>query len=344
MVSGHRSPQNKKRHGKHQKHTKNFLSVYLPYVPLTLIVITGLLFSSYWQPRSKNGVLAYATSVGIDSLLAATNQQRAANGVGPLKLNAKLNQAAQAKANDMVARDYWAHNTPDGLEPWVFFDRAGYSYKTAGENLAYGYLDSAATITGWMNSTMGHRENLLNAQFVDVGFGIANSANFVHTGEPATIVSSEYGNPLVATAPAPASSVASASVVRPVATPAATPNPTPAAIEVTPTPVPVSASIRVDSNGPRLSPSEVKGATEPASQNISRLDVFTKGSLPWLTSVTVLLSVAAALLIVIKHGLAFRRWLVKGEQYVMHHALFDVTVISFIGLCMTVTQSAGAIR
>src|SRR4051812_46189826 len=53
------------------------------------------------RPHHK-GVLAYATSVSASALLDVTNQQRGANGVGNLQLNAKLNQAAQAKANDMA--------------------------------------------------------------------------------------------------------------------------------------------------------------------------------------------------------------------------------------------------
>ncbi len=56
-----------------------------------------------------------------NGLLISTNTERSSNGLPALSINDKLNQAAQAKANDMVARDYWSHNTPDGQEPWVFF-------------------------------------------------------------------------------------------------------------------------------------------------------------------------------------------------------------------------------
>src|SRR6185436_5689145 len=69
----------------------------------------------------------------------------------------------------------------------------GYNYSSAGENLAYGYPTSAEAVTGWMNSP-GHRANMLNGTFSEVGFGFANSANFNGSGEE-TVVVAEYGAP-----------------------------------------------------------------------------------------------------------------------------------------------------
>jgi uncharacterized protein YkwD len=191
-----------KRHGKHQTHTKHFVKVYYPYLPLLIIVGVGILFNSYWQPRSRSGVLPYATSMSIGALLAQTNVDRANNGVAGLALNPQLNQAAQAKANDMATRNYWSHNTPDGQAPWVFIDNAGYKYQKAGENLAYGFMTSDDAVAGWMNSPP-HRENLLDSSFLDVGFGFANSENYQSSG-PETIVVAMYGKALGATAAAPA--------------------------------------------------------------------------------------------------------------------------------------------
>lgn len=101
------------------------------------------------KPGANSPVLAYATSIGNTGLLSATNQRRAAAGVGALSINSKLNQAAQAKANDMASRNYWAHNTPEGNPPWTFITNAGYSYDKAGENLACGFDESNDVITGW---------------------------------------------------------------------------------------------------------------------------------------------------------------------------------------------------
>src|SRR4029079_7500255 len=106
-----------KRHGEHQRHTKHFLKVYTPYLPLMMIVIIGLVLSVMSPPRLHKGVLAYATNMSIDQLLASTNQDRAENHLPALKLNSKLASAAQSKANDMVDRNYWSHITPDGQQP-----------------------------------------------------------------------------------------------------------------------------------------------------------------------------------------------------------------------------------
>lgn len=191
-----------KRHGNHQRRSRHFLRVYTPYLPLIAIITTGLLISSYWKPRSgQAGVLAYATEMSSGALLNATNQSRNNNGAGGLALNSKLSNAAQAKANDMAARNYWAHNTPEGNAPWVFIANAGYSYSRAGENLAYGFATSNDTIVGWMNS-QSHRENLLNKDYTEVGFGYTNASNYNNSGEE-TIIVAMYATPLQAAAPVP---------------------------------------------------------------------------------------------------------------------------------------------
>ena len=162
-----------------------------------IVGISMLVNSLFLQPQ----VLSYATNTSTGGLLASTNVQRTNNGLSGLTLNSKLSQAAQAKANDMVARNYWSHNTPDGQEPWVFISNAGYDYLAAGENLAYGFATSEDTVTGWMNSP-GHRANILNSNYQEVGFGMANSSNFVSNGEQ-TIVVAMYGKPVAAPAPTP---------------------------------------------------------------------------------------------------------------------------------------------
>src|SRR5690349_13631924 len=65
-------------------------------------------------------VLAYATEMSRGNLLSGTNAARSANGLGGLSLNSLLNSSAQAKADDMAAKDYWAHVAPDGTQPWYF--------------------------------------------------------------------------------------------------------------------------------------------------------------------------------------------------------------------------------
>lgn len=175
------------------KYPKHYTKVYWPYIPLVVIMSTALWLGAPMVAKSQRSVLAYSTSVGNESLLTETNQKRADSGDGTLKESTLLDQAAQAKANDMVARDYWSHNTPDGKAPWIFIDQAGYQYHKAGENLAYGFTSSKDVVNGWMNSPT-HRANLLDNGFTEVGFGVATSQNYQKTG-PETIVVTFYGEP-----------------------------------------------------------------------------------------------------------------------------------------------------
>lgn len=137
----------------------------------------------------QKDVLAYASNMSIADLLSATNASRAENGLAPLTLDDTLNTSAQLKANDMVEKDYWSHVSPDGTQPWYWYDQAGYKYSAAGENLAFGFSNGQEVETAWMNSP-AHRENVLG-NYENVGFGIANSASF--QGYENTVVVAHYG-------------------------------------------------------------------------------------------------------------------------------------------------------
>jgi hypothetical protein len=281
--------------------------------------------------------------MSISSLLQTTNQRRAENGAGALTNNAALNAAAQAKANDMMTRDYWSHNTPDGNPPWVFIDNAGYAYQKAGENLAYGFATGEDTVAGWMNSP-SHKDNMLNIDYKDVGFGFVNAPNFVGTGNE-TIVVAEYGTPLVgasapvAVAPAPPAAAPQTKAVQQTIAPAPVEE-TPVAAE--PTPVqettvleaPISQAVTTDN----------KNVSDPPPVKVSRLAALTGGRLAWLTTAVSITTILAGAILVIKHGLAVRKWLVRSEKYVLHHVVFDVTIVSLLGLCTIVSQTAGVIR
>jgi hypothetical protein len=335
----------KKRNGKHQKHTKHFVKVYWPYLPLLFFVSAGLIFNSYWQGKPATGVLPYATSMSISELLSQTNIERANNGKAPLSNNAQLNQAAQAKANDMVARNYWSHNTPDGQAPWVFFDNAGYKYQKAGENLAYGFTTSDSTIAGWMNSPP-HKENLLDSSYQDVGFGFANSDNFQDSG-PETIVVAEYGQPLVpaaAAAPAASSTPQTAAAKKSIQQPAAAPSAAAAPTQETPAPVatPETKSDTKSNNQPVTS--QQTNTNQPAGKKVTRIEAVTQGTAPWIASTISMIAIAGAIVLVLKHGFAIRKFMTRGERYVLQHVLLDATILSVIGLCFILTRTAGFIR
>ena len=236
-----------KRHGLYAKQLSNRLDRIKPhsrrnilaFLPLVLILLTNIYFLTRWYNPTHKNVLSYATgNLNNDNLLASSNQRRAASGVANLSANSALNQAAQAKANDMVTRNYWSHNTPDGQSPWTFILNAGYSYAKAAENLAYGYTTSADVVTGWMNS-QPHRVNLLDSGYLDVGFGYANSPNFNNDG-PQTVVVAMYARSNNVPAPTPAPSQSATTK------PAPTPTKASSSTVTTPTPTtPQNAGLSV---------------------------------------------------------------------------------------------------
>jgi hypothetical protein len=176
------------------KHTKEYLKHYYPFIPL-FISITALIMVILRPVHFSNTkVLGTTTNINPASLLEHTNIERQKNNIPGLQEDLLLEKAAQAKADDMQKRNYWAHQTPEGKDPWIFIATVGYNYAKAGENLAYGFNDSKTIIDGWLNSP-SHRKNMLDTTFSEVGFGIASSQNFNGDG-PAIIVVAMYGLPI----------------------------------------------------------------------------------------------------------------------------------------------------
>lgn len=152
-------------------------------------IAIGLQFGyNYTETGSVLGRVTTITSVG---LLTSTNEERTKSDLPALQLNSQLSQAAAAKAHDMLEHGYWGHTAPDGTEPWVWIDRAGYSYSKAGENLAKNFSSADAVVSAWMNSP-SHRENVLGANYQDVGFATAEGEV---DGRPTTVTVAFYGAP-----------------------------------------------------------------------------------------------------------------------------------------------------
>lgn len=103
------------------------------------------------------------------SALDAINAYRATKSLAPVSLDAQLTQSAEAKASDMVNRNYWSHITPDGQEPWGEFIRAGYQYSAAGENLAKCFKTDQELVTAWIASPT--HEAVMSGDYRDVGLG-----------------------------------------------------------------------------------------------------------------------------------------------------------------------------
>lgn len=332
----------KKRHGLHHRQNHRYLKTYLPYLPLLVSIFMSLVLSSMQPATGKT--LAYATNMSITGLLQSTNSQREGNGQADLSLNQQLNSAAQAKANDMVARNYWSHNTPDGQEPWVFFNNAGYKYTKAGENLAYGFNDSSGTITGWMNSPP-HRENLLDSSFIEVGFGFANGSNYNNAGNE-TVVVAMYGRPQTLGAstqeappavqtPAPQQTKATPKTL---VAPTSESTPTP---DNTPTPAAKASEIQI-----KPASSNFPIVTNDGLQSVSRVQALTNGEAPWSLFWIGIACGAATVLLLLKHALAIRHLFNRGERLLLrqlHHPLFDSVMIGLLILAFTLTRTVGFI-
>lgn len=125
------------------------------------------------------------------SLLASANKVRTNDGEKPLVANARLDAAAAEKASDMIAKNYWAHDAPDGTQPWHWIDSVGYSYAAAGENLAKGFDTPSAVTKAWLESPE-HRENVLSSNYSEVGFAVAHGKL---EGKNTTLVVAMYGAP-----------------------------------------------------------------------------------------------------------------------------------------------------
>jgi uncharacterized protein YkwD len=121
-----------------------------------------------------------------EALVAAMNRERAANGLKPLRVNLELALAAEDRIHDLFAKHYFAHVSPDGMQPFVWADRRGYSYRTIGENLATGYAVPDAVVDGWMHSP-GHRANILGRDFDEVGVAIAEGSPLRNCSGPTVV-------------------------------------------------------------------------------------------------------------------------------------------------------------
>jgi uncharacterized protein YkwD len=131
-------------------------------------------------------------------IIAQTNIQRFDNGMlNPLIENAQLDAAAAAKAKDMFDKQYFEHVSPSGVDPGTLVKQFRYDYIVSGENLILGNFGSEKEVVqDWMNSP-GHRANILNTRYVDIGVAIMKGT---YQGHTEWISVQEFGLPITACA------------------------------------------------------------------------------------------------------------------------------------------------
>ena len=157
---------------------------------LVLITFIGAnLQAVFWQ--SSNWLVSTVLPAVVVDL---TNQERADVSAQPLQRSSVLDAAAKMKAEDMAKNEYFAHFSPTGVSPWYWFDKSGYVYAHAGENLAIHFTDSSEVVEAWMNSP-AHRENIVNGKFTEIGVGTAKGK---FEGYDTVYVVQLFGTPAVA--------------------------------------------------------------------------------------------------------------------------------------------------
>lgn len=110
------------------------------------------------------------TAIPIADVILETNNQRKANGLGPLVENSKLNAATDYKMRDMFARQYFDHYAPDGTSGVKeLLIRFNYQHIAAGENLAYGNFKNANELVSLWMASPGHKANILNSAYREIG-------------------------------------------------------------------------------------------------------------------------------------------------------------------------------
>lgn len=158
-----------------------------------LIVGSFVVTAFYARTLIQSGQLAAVIS---STLVDLANADRKQEELGTLTTNPLLTAAAQAKANDMAQKGYFAHHSPEGLTPWHWFELVGYSFTHAGENLAVNFSDSEDVERAWMNSPL-HRANILNGTFTEIGIATAVGE---YEGKKAVFVVQMFGTPRAAEA------------------------------------------------------------------------------------------------------------------------------------------------
>jgi hypothetical protein len=240
----------------------------------------------------------------------------------------------------MFSENYWAHVSPSGIQPWYWFAQANYPYTYAGENLAKDFDTSAGTVQGWMNSP-GHKANILNVNYTQVGFAVQNGTL---VGGQTTLVVAHYGATAASTAPSV--------TPKPTATPrlairTATPAPARSSLTPTPTSTPAPTSsptpiIAQASPSPTAQPpSELQTSdAAPVSANRSLFAPLALiKSLNWGTLLTLGILFILFMVYMATHFMAWRKGLQRWHQ--AHYKLFAAGQLGGLALLIVLLAVSG---
>lgn len=135
---------------------------------LLLLAVLAMAACQPTPPPARTLAMAQS-AVPAGSMAALINQQRIANGLGPITEDARLSRASRDHAQDMVANDYFSHRGLNGSDLATRARAAGYTC-VAAENIAWGQRSEVDVMTAWTNSP-GHRRNILLRDAKQFGIG-----------------------------------------------------------------------------------------------------------------------------------------------------------------------------
>lgn len=215
-------PHNENDHHPHALRPKA-LKVYSLVLIVIKVATASFFFIAYPNP-------AQFAALTESKMVELTNTSRTAAGLSALSTNSKLTLAAQKKVADMLEDDYFAHTSPDGSRFYTWIQAAGYSYSTAGENLAMDFT-SAESAHNALMASQSHKDNIMNSAYTNVGMAVATGKI---DGKNTILLVEMFGAPYV-----PPTKIAES---EPTPEPAPEPTPVPApAPEPAPTPTPEPA-------------------------------------------------------------------------------------------------------
>jgi uncharacterized protein YkwD len=143
-----------------------------PSAPTSSSVEAAKPSPSKTTPSQRRTTPPPAAAGPVAEVLRLVNAERANAGCGALTADSRLAAAAQAHSADMAANDYFSHTGRNGSDVADRVEAAGYRWSAVGENIAKGQPTPAAVMQAWMNSS-GHRANILNCRFRNIGIGLA---------------------------------------------------------------------------------------------------------------------------------------------------------------------------
>jgi uncharacterized protein YkwD len=141
----------------------------------------ALLFALFVAVAASGLEIPNDTEITAANVIRLMNEYRAEEGLPPLAADTRLTQAAGDRMRHMEEEQYWSHESPAGMAPFVWLRSRAYDFQTAGENLAAGFETARVLVESWMESP-GHRANIMSANFADCGIAIIEGS----TRGPAT--------------------------------------------------------------------------------------------------------------------------------------------------------------